>query len=57
MTTVIFSLGQLISSNVQTLKNTFQSTLTDEGKDIAGDDVWKWMTGYLPRLRLNQITH
>jgi hypothetical protein len=28
----------------------------DEGKNIAGDEVWKWMTGYLPRLRLNQIT-
>lgn len=56
MTTVVFSLGQLISSNVQTLKSAFQSALAEEGKDIQGDAVWAWLTSYLPRLRLNQIT-
>ena len=56
MTTVIFSLGQLISSNLQTLKDSFQSALADEGKNITGEVVWKWMAGYLPRLRLNKLT-
>lgn len=56
MTVVIFSLGQLISSNLQSLKNAFQSALAEQGKDIQGDAVWMWMTKYLPSLRLNQIT-
>src|SRR5690606_24876780 len=47
---------QLISSNLQILKNSFQSALTAEGKDIKGDAVWVWLTPYLPRLRRNQIS-
>lgn len=56
MTIVIFSIGQLISSNVQILKNNFQTALQYEGKNNSGDDVWNWMVDYLPRLRLNKIS-
>lgn len=56
MIEVVFSLGQLISSNLQKLKTGFQTELTKEGKNIDGETVWKWITPYLPRLRLDKIT-
>jgi hypothetical protein len=56
MTVAIFSLGQLISSNLQNLKDGFETELANEGKDFSGEVVWKWMTSYLPRLRLNLMT-
>jgi hypothetical protein len=56
MTTVIFSLGQLISSDVQILKDRFQSVLLAEGKTVSGEEVWKWLIGYLGKLRLDKIT-
>ncbi len=44
MTTVILSLGQFISSNIQVLKNSFEQSLDKDGLAFAGDEVWHWVT-------------
>ncbi|KTD46251.1 hypothetical protein [Legionella quateirensis] len=55
MITVIFSLGQFISSDVKKLKDSFQTSLAQENKEVDGETVWNWIIPYLPRLRLDQI--
>ncbi|MBL7478450.1 hypothetical protein [Legionella bononiensis] len=56
MITVIFSLGQFISSDLKKLKDSFQTSLAQEHKEVDGETVWNWITPYLPRLRLAKIS-
>ena len=56
MIIAVFSMGQFVSSNLDTLKSGFEKWFSEHGKaDVTGQIVWDWMLKNLAALRLNDI--
>ncbi len=55
---VIFSIGQFVNSNLDSLKEGFSSWFKENSNPNTGESVWEWMrtSGQLKSLRLGQIT-